>query len=134
MPPKCLQQSSSEFPIRDRKGKGKAKSLSDEDREFKKLVDETADQILGALKIKDTTPRLNYIIEAALKGDTWYEKPRFADNNWFQGLMPHKPMPSSSQIKKLGEKPEPIYANKLRDAFKATASKEERIADRETKA
>ena len=41
-------------------------------------------------------------------------------------------MPSSSQIKKLG-KPEPIYADKLRDAFRATASKEERIAARETK-
>ena len=35
LPPKCPWQSSSEFPIRDRKGKGKAKSLSDEDREFK---------------------------------------------------------------------------------------------------
>ena len=130
--PKCLWQSSSKFPIRDRKGKGKAKSFSDEDKEFKKLVDDTADQILGASKIKDTTPKLDDIIERALLGDNWFEKPRFADNNWVKGLTPHKPMPSSSQIKKLG-KPEPIYADKLRDAFRATASKEERIAARETK-
>ena len=132
LPPKCLQQSSSKFPIRDRKGKGKAKSFSDEDKAFKKLVNDTMDQILGALKIKDTTPKLDDIIERALLGDNWFEKPRFANNNWPLGLTPHKPMPLSSQIKKLG-KPEPIYADKLRDAFKATASKEARIAARETK-
>ena len=117
LPPKCLWQSSSEFSIRDRKGKGKAKSLSDEDKEFKQLVYEMADQILGALKITNTTPRLNYVIERALASDTWYKKPRFADNKWFQGLTPHKTMPSSSQIKKLRERIEPIHANKLRDCF-----------------
>ena len=96
--PKCLWQSSSEFSIRDRKGKGKAKSLSDEDKEFKHVY-EMADQILGALKITNTTPRLNYVIERALASDTWYKKPRFADNKWFQGLTPQKTMPSSSQLK-----------------------------------
>ena len=131
--PKCLWQSSSEFPIRDRKGKGKAKSFSDEDRELKKLIGDMADQILDALKIKDTTPRLDKVIEEALQGDTWYKKPRFADNKWFQGLTPHKTMPTSSQIKKLRERVEPIHTNKLRDCFKATASREDRITTRETK-
>ena len=96
MPPKCLHQSSSEFPIRDRKGKAKAKSLLDKDREFKQLVNKMADQILGALKITDTTPKLNYVIERALASDTWYEKPRFEDNKWFQNLTSHEPLPSSS--------------------------------------
>ena len=56
------------------------------------------------------------------------------NNKWFQGLTPHKIMPSSSQIKKLSNRIEPIHANKLRDCFKATASREDRITARETKA
>ena len=42
------RQSSSKFPIRDRKGKGKAKSLSDEDKEIKELINDTMSQIFGA--------------------------------------------------------------------------------------
>ena len=93
-----------------------------------------ADQILGALKITDTTPKLNYVIERALASDTWYEKPRFEDNKWFQNLTSHKPLLLSTQIKKLRERIEPIHTNKLRDCFKATTSREDRIAARKTKA
>ena len=94
---KYLWQSSSEFPIRDRKGKGKAKSFSDDDS-FKKIVD-MVDQILGALKIKDEgTSGLDYIIERALLGNNWFEKLKFANNNWFQGLTKHKPMPTSELL------------------------------------
>ena len=45
LPTKYLWQSSSEFPIQDRKGKGKVKSLSDEDKEFKELIDDMMSQI-----------------------------------------------------------------------------------------
>ena len=63
LPTKYLWQLSSKFPIRDRKGKGKAKSFSDEDKELRKIIDDTADQIQGALEIKDEgTSKLNYVI------------------------------------------------------------------------
>ena len=62
-------------------------------------------QIFGALKFEDTSKGLDYIINQALAGDNWIEKPPTADKqNWFQGLVAHKPMLSSSQIKKLGPK------------------------------
>ena len=57
------RQSSSEFPIRDRKGKGKAKSLSDEDKEIKELINDTMSQIFGALKFEDTPKGLDYVID-----------------------------------------------------------------------
>ena len=57
------RQSSSEFPIRDRKGKGKAKSLSDEDKEIKELIDGAMSEIIGALHIKETPKGLNYVID-----------------------------------------------------------------------
>ena len=57
------RQSSSEFPIRDRKGKGKAKSLFDEDKEIKELINDTMSQILGALKFEDTLEGLDYVID-----------------------------------------------------------------------
>ena len=53
-PSPTKRQSSSEFPIRDRKVKGKAKSLSDEDKEIKELINDTMSQIFGALKFEDT--------------------------------------------------------------------------------
>ena len=56
------RQSSSEFPIRDRKGKGKAKSLSDEDKEIKELINDTMSQIFGALKFENTSKGLDYVI------------------------------------------------------------------------
>ena len=62
LPTKYNRQSSSEFPIRDRKGKGKAKSLSDEDKEIKELIDDTMSQIFSALKFEDTSKGLDYII------------------------------------------------------------------------
>ena len=133
--PRTQRQSSSEFPIKDRKGKGKAKSLSDEDEEIKELINDTMSQIFGALKFEDTPKGLDYVIDRALASDNWIEKPPTAPNeqNWFQGLTAHKPMPSSSQIKSLGPKtfnadPVNFHGKKKRDCFHGTSAKEDRIA------
>ena len=111
LPTKYIRQSSSEFPIRDRKGKGKAKSLSDEDKEIKELIDNTMSQIFGALKFEDKPKSLNDIIDQALAGDNWIDNPPPASEHYWtgnpSGLTTHKPMPSSSQIKDL----EPKYFN-----------------------
>ena len=132
---KYLWQSFSKFPIRDRKGKGKAKSFSDKDKEFKKIVNDMVDQILGALKIKDEgTSKVDYIITRALLGDNWFEKPRFANNNWFQGLTKHKLMPTSAQVKKLNKRILPIHEDKIHGCFKGMGKRDERIAKKETKA
>ena len=88
-----------------------------------------ANQILGALKITNT-PKLNFAIERALVSDTWYEKPRFEDNKWFQNLTTHKPLPLSSMIKQRN-RIDPIYTNKQKDCFINTVCKEHRIAVRE---
>ena len=74
-----MRQSSSEFPIRERKGKGKAKSLSDEDKEIKGLINDTMSQIFGALKFEETPKGLDYVINQALAGHNWIEKPPTAD-------------------------------------------------------
>ena len=140
LPTKYLWQSSSEFPIRDRKGKGKAKSLSDEDKEIKGLINDAMGQIIGALHIKDTPKGLDYIISQGLAGDNWIDNPPPADEHyWFQGFTAHKPMPSSSQIKALGPKVETIekkfeanfhgfHRGKIHDCFHGTSAKEDRIA------
>ena len=134
------RQSSSEFPIRDRKGKGKVKSLSDEDKEIKELINDTMSQIFSALKFEDTPKGLDYVIDRALDGDNWIEKPPTVadEQNWFQGLTAHKPMPSSSQIKNLGPKiinadPYNFHGHKKRDCFHGTSAKEDRIAVRKNK-
>ena len=94
------RQSSLEFPIRDRKGKGKAKSLSDEDKEIKELINDTMSQIFGALKFKDTNKEFDKIIDQALAGDNWIDnQPPASKHYWIgnpSGLTIHKPMPSSS--------------------------------------
>jgi hypothetical protein len=122
-PPKLVPSSSSEFPTRKDKGKGKAReiyiseternklkqeldrykeslrnpkslvekplSTSEEDEFIKKLASEVTDQICGVMSFTET-PRLDYVINQALAGDTWYSKP---DNNdtivddWFKGLI-----------------------------------------------
>ena len=74
LPTKYNQQSSSEFPIRDRKGKGKAKSLSDEDKEIKGLINETMSHIFDALKIEEPKS-FDKIIDQALAGDNWINNP-----------------------------------------------------------
>ena len=126
------RQSSSEFPIQDRKGKGKVKSLSDEDKEIKELINDTMSQIFGALKFEDTSKGLDYVIDRALDGDNWIEKPPTVadEQNWYQGLTAHKPMPSSSQIKNLGPKKygESFDFHGKRDCFHGTSAKEDRIA------
>ena len=97
-------------------------------------------QIFSALKFKDTPKGLDYVIDRALDGDNWIEKPPTATNeqNWFQGLTAHKPMPSSSQIKSLGPKtfnadPFNFHGKKKHDCFHGTLAKEDRIATRKIK-
>jgi hypothetical protein len=164
-PPKLYPSSSSEFPARKDKGKGKARdvyisqsernklklkldqykeslkdpkslvekplSTSEEDEFIKKLASEVTDQIRGVMSFTET-PRLDYVINQALAGDTWYSKPDNDDTiaeDWFKGLINNlsdlepakknqptkadklvksKSLPSSSYIKKKNQIA-PIY-------------------------
>jgi hypothetical protein len=100
-------------------------STSEEDEFIKKLASEVTDQIRGVMSFMET-PRLDYVINQALAGDTWYSKPDNDDTiaeDWFKGLIndlsdvapspakknqpskadklvKSKPLPSSSNIKK----------------------------------
>ena len=90
-------------------------------------------QIFGALKFEDTPKGLDYIINRALDGDNWIEKPpTIADEqNWFQGLTAHKPMLSSSQIRNLS--PKYFTRDKKQDCFTGTSTKEEQMAAQKIK-
>jgi hypothetical protein len=122
-PPKLVPSSSSKFPTRKDKGKGKARdiyiseserkklqikldqykelhrnpnslmekplSTSEEDEFIKKLASEVTDQIRGVMSFTET-PKLDYVINQALAGDTWYSKPDNDDTiaeDWFKGLI-----------------------------------------------
>jgi hypothetical protein len=122
-PPKLVPSSSSEFPTRKDKGKGKAReiyisqteqnklkqeldrykellrnpktlvekplSTSEEDKFIKKLTSKVTDQICGVMSFTET-PKLDYVINQALAGDTWYSKPDNDDTiaeDWFKGLI-----------------------------------------------
>jgi hypothetical protein len=168
-PPKLVPSSSSKFPTRKDKGKGKAReiyiseternklkqeldqykeslrnpnslvenplSTSEEDELIKKLASEVTDQIRGVMSFTET-PRLDYVINQALAGDTWYSKPNNNDtivDDWFKGLINDlsdvapsptkknqpskadklvklKPLPLSSNIKKKNQIA-PIYTD-----------------------
>jgi hypothetical protein len=49
-------------------------STSEEDELIQKLASEVTDQIRGVMSFTET-PRLDYVINQALAGDTWYSKP-----------------------------------------------------------
>jgi hypothetical protein len=187
-PPKLYPSSSSEFPTRKDKGKGKARetyisqseriklkqkldqykeslknpnslvekplSTSEEDEFIKKLTSEVTDQIHGVMSITET-PRLDYVINQALAGDTWYSKPDNDDtivDDWFKGLIndlsnvepnptkknqptkadklvKSKPLPSSSNIKKKNQVA-PIYDDSHKCAIVKTIGREVRMAER----
>jgi hypothetical protein len=185
-PPKLYPSSSSEFPTRKDKGKGKARdvyisqsernklkikldqykeslkdpkslvekplSTSEEDEFIKKLASEVTDQIRGVMSFTET-PKLDYVINQALAGDTWYSKP---DNDetiaedWFKGLINNlsdveptkknqptkadklvksKSLPSSSYIKKKNQIA-PIYDDSHKCAIIETIGREVRMAER----
>jgi hypothetical protein len=185
-PPKLVPSSSSEFPTRKDKGKGKAReiyisetehnklkqkldryketlrnpkslvekplSMSEEDEFIKKLTSEVTDQIRGVMSFTETL-RLDYVINQALAGDTWYSKP---DNDetiaedWFKGLIndlsdveptkknqptkadklvKSKSLPSSSYIKKKNQIA-PIYDDLHKCAIVETIGREVRMAER----
>jgi hypothetical protein len=187
-PPKLYPSSSSEFPTRTDKGKGKAReiyiseteqnklkqkldqykelhrnpnslmenplSTSEEDEFIKKLASEVTDQICGVMSFTET-PRLDYVINQALAGDTWYSKP---DNDetiakdWFKGLINDlsdvsigptkknqpskadklvklKPLPSSSNIKKKNQIT-PIFNDAHKCAIVKTIGREVHMAER----
>jgi hypothetical protein len=129
-------------------------STSEEDEFIKKLASEVTDQIHGVMSFTET-PRLDYVINQALAGDTWYSKP---DNNktivedWFKGLINNlsdvsigptkknqpskadklvksKPLPSSSNIKKKNQVA-PIYDDLHKCAIVETMGREVRMAER----
>jgi hypothetical protein len=187
-PPKLVPSSSSEFPSRTDKGKGKAReiyisqsernkleqkldrykelhrnpnslvenplSTSEEDEFIKKLASEVTDQIRGVMSFTET-PRLDYIINQALAGDTWYSKPDNDEtivDDWFKGLIndlsdvsnsptkknqpskadklvKSKPLPSSSNIKKKNQV-DPIYNDAHKCAIIETIGREVRMAER----
>jgi hypothetical protein len=185
-PPKLYPLSSSEFPTRKDKGKGKARdvyisqsernklklkldqykeslknpnslvekplSTSEEDEFIKKLASEVTDQIRSVMSFTET-PRLDYVINQALAGDTWYSKP---DNDetiaedWFKGLIndlsdvepakknqptkadklvKSKSLPTSSYIKKKNQIA-PIYDDSHKCAIVETIGQEVRMAER----
>jgi hypothetical protein len=180
-PPKLYPSSSSEFPTWKDKGKGKARDVyisqsernklklkldqykeslknpnslvtSEEDKFIKKLASEVTDQIRGVMSFMET-PKLDYVINQALAGDTWYSKP---DNNetiakdWFKGLINNlsdvepakknqptkvdklvksKSLPSSSYIKKKNQIA-PIYDDSHKCAIVETIGREVRMAER----
>jgi hypothetical protein len=129
-------------------------STSEEDEFIKKLASEVTDQIHGVMSFTET-PRLDYVINQALVGDTWYSKP---DNDetiaedWFKGLIndlsdvsightkknqpskadklvKSKPLPSSSNIKKKNQIA-PIFNNAHKCAIVKTIGREVRMAER----
>jgi hypothetical protein len=185
-PPKLVPSSSSEFPTRKDKGKGKARdvyiseserkklqlkldrykelhrnpnslmekplSTSEEDEFIKKLASEVTDQIRGVMSFTET-PKLDYVINQALAGDTWYSKPDNDDTiaeDWFKGLIndlsdvepakknqptkadklvKSKPLPPSSYIKKKNQIA-PIYNDAHKCAVVETIGREVRMAER----
>jgi hypothetical protein len=127
-------------------------STSEEDEFIKKLASEVTDQICGVMSFTET-PKLDYVINQALAGDTWYSKP---DNDetiaedWFKGLIndlsdvepakknqptkadklvKSKSLPSSSYIKKKNQIA-PIYDDSHKCAIVETIGLEVRMAER----
>jgi hypothetical protein len=127
-------------------------STSEEDEFIKKLASEVTDQIRGVMSFTETL-RLDYVINQALAGDTWYSKP---DNDetiaedWFKGLIndlsdvepakknqptkadklvKSKSLPSSSYIKKKNQIA-PIYDDSHKCAIVETIGREVRMAER----
>jgi hypothetical protein len=129
-------------------------STSEEDEFIKKLASEVTEQIRGVVSFMET-PRLDYVINQSLAGDTWYSKPdndeTIADD-WFKGLIndlsdvsispakenqlkkadklvKSKPLPSSSKIKKKNQV-DPIYNDAHKCAIVETIGQEVRMAER----
>jgi hypothetical protein len=129
-------------------------STSEEDKFIKKLASEVTDQIRGVMSFTET-PKLDYVINQALAGDTWYSKPDNDDtivDDWFKGLINNlsdvepspakknqptkadklvksKPLPSSSNIKKKNQVA-PIYDDSHKCAIVETIGQEVRMAER----
>jgi hypothetical protein len=129
-------------------------STSEEDEFIKKLTSEVTDQIRGVMSFTET-PRLDYVINQALAGDTWYSKPDNDDTiaeDWFKGLINDlsdvtpsptkknqptkadklvklKTLPTSSYIKKKNQIA-PIYDDSHKCAIVETIGREVRMAER----
>jgi hypothetical protein len=129
-------------------------STSEEDEFIKKLASEVTDQIRNVVSFMET-PGLDYVINQALAGDTWYSKPDNDEtiaNDWFKGLIndlsdvsinptkknqpskadklvKSKHLPSSSKIKKKNQV-DPIYNDAHKCAIVETIGREVRMAER----
>jgi hypothetical protein len=75
--------------------------LSDEENEIiSKVIDTTSEDIRHVLnEPKSTTPKLDSVINQALTSDTWFNPPRFINNNHPVDLVLAKALPSSSNVK-----------------------------------
>jgi hypothetical protein len=127
-------------------------STSEEDEFIKKLASEVTDQIRGVMSFTETL-KLDYVINQALAGDTWYSKP---DNDetiakdWFKclindlsdvepakknqptkadKLVKSKSLPLSSYIKKKNQIA-PIYDDSHKCAIVETIGREVCMAER----
>jgi hypothetical protein len=129
-------------------------STSEEDKFIKNLASEVTDQICGVVSFTET-PRLDYVINQALAGDTWYSKPdndETITDEWFKGLIndlsdvqisptkknqpskadklvKSKTLPSSSKIKKMNQV-QPIYLKPHLDDVIDTIGREVCMAER----
>jgi hypothetical protein len=99
--------------------------LSDEENEIiRKVIDTTSEDIRHVLKKpKPTTPKLDSVFKQALTGDTWFNPPRFINNNHSVDLVPAKALPSSSNVKLLN-KDKPIYKKSYVDSVINTIDRE----------
>jgi hypothetical protein len=105
--------------------------VSDKENEIiRKVINTTSEDICHVLKKpKSKTSKLDSIIKQALVGDTWFNPPRFIDNNHPVDLVPAKALPSSSDIKLLN-KDKPIYKKLYVDSVIDTIDQEVRMAER----
>ena len=90
------RSSSSEFPMRNftikttkSKGKGKAKAISTskEDKMTRELLRNTREAATVLTNHQESIPELDLVINQALNGNTWYEKPKLATKQeWFKEI------------------------------------------------
>ena len=72
-------------------------SISDQEHQ---IINNALKDIIRVFKPKpEPTPKLDKVIDQALVGDTWYNPPRFVDNNHPVEMVPAKALPNSSKVK-----------------------------------
>jgi hypothetical protein len=75
------------------------KTSDEEDKLIKELINVMSENLCHATK----TPKLDKAINQALVGDTWYNPPKFINNNHPVDLVPAKALPHSTKVKLLNK-------------------------------